>query len=174
MDWRVEQLDELTDAAKHHATAHVRVKASAVLAVAKGATQKQTAEFYHTSQQSLGQWVRRFREQGVAGFEIAPGRGRRAQIDLRELVDYALQSPRNFGLNRSRWTLESLAQIVPSAKGFSPSGVFRALKRAGISYKLGQEWMISPDPDFEKKARNHRSPRACAAAAAGGGSALSG
>ena len=174
MDWQSEQLDALGDAVKHHPTAHVRMKAGAVLAVANGATHKQAAKFYHTSQQSVGQWVRRFREGGIEGFEIAPGRGRPRQVDQEQLVDYALQSPRNFGLNRSRWTLRTLAEVVPSLKGFSDSGVLKALRRVGISYKRGQAWMSSPDPDFEKKARNRYSPGARAAASRCGSGALPG
>lgn len=151
MHWEPTQRAELTDAVKHHPKPHVRMKAGAVLAVARGATQKQTAEFYHTSTTSLSHWVRRFREQGVAGFGIAPGRGRPRQVDDQELMDYALQSPRNFGLDGSRWTLRLLAETVPSARGMSASGVLRALRRLDITGKRGQPWLLSPDPEFEKK-----------------------
>lgn len=151
MQWQPAQFDKLANAVKHHPKPHVRVKAGAVLAVARGASQKQTAQFYHTSPQSICSWVRRFREQGIDGFEIALGRGRPQQVNEQELVDYALQSPRNFGINRSRWTLRLLAATVPSLKGFTDSGVYRALRRAGISYKRGQPWQLSPDPQFEKK-----------------------
>jgi len=151
MHWEPTQLAELTDAVKHHPKPHVRMKAGAVLAVAQGASQKQAAEFYHTSPTSLSQWVRRFCERGIAGFEIAPGRGRPRQVDDQQLRDYALQSPRNFGIARSRWTLQLLAETVPSARGMSASGVLRALRRLGITSKRGQPWLLSPDPEFEKK-----------------------
>lgn len=151
MQWQPEQFAELADAVDHHPKPHVRLKAGAVLAVARGATHKQAAWFYHTSSQSVGAWVRRYREQGVAGFEIAPGRGRPRQVDEQQLIDYALQSPRNLGINRSRWTLRLLAETVPSLQGFTDSGVWRALRRAGINSKRGQPWMLSPDPQFEKK-----------------------
>jgi len=151
MQWQPEQIAELTDAGHHHPKAHVRTKALAVLAVARGETQKDAARFFDASPQSVCAWVRRFREQGVAGFAIAPGRGRPRQVDDRELVEYALQSPRNFGISRSRWTLRLLALTVPSLQGFSDTGVLRALRRCGISYKRGQPWMMSPDPEFEKK-----------------------
>jgi len=151
MQWQAEQIKQLNDAVKHHPKAHVRTKAGAVLAVAKGESQKDAARFYHTSATSVSSWVRRFRQEGIAGFEIAPGRGRPRQVDEQELVEYALQSPRNFGIQRSRWTLRLLAETVPSLHGFSDSGVLRALKRVGISHKRGQPWMLSPDPEFEKK-----------------------
>ena len=127
MQWQPEQIAELTDAGHHHPKAHVRTKALAVLAVARGETRKDAARFFDASPQSVSAWVRRFREQGVAGFAIAPGRGRPRQVE------------------------ELLAQTVPSLQGFSDAGVLRALRRCGISYKRGQPWMMSPDPEFEKK-----------------------
>lgn len=151
MDWSAEQLAELAVAGHHTAKAHVRVKALAVLAVAKGYSQKHTAEVYDTSAVSVNSWVGAYRAEGLSGFEIAPGRGRPRQADDEEVERYALQSPRNFGVDRSRWTLRLLGETVPSLQGFTETGVRHALKRCRISYKRGQPWLLSPDPDFEKK-----------------------
>ena len=106
-----------------------------------------------TTRQSVADWIARFQAGGVAALEIAPGRGRKSRVDEQQLEDYALQSPRNFGINRSRWRLADLAQTVPTLKGYSVSGVRQALKRCGISFKRGQPWMLSPDPNYEKKDR---------------------
>lgn len=151
MHWSQEQVDELNYAGHHHATPSVRVKALAVRAVAKGHTRIEVAEMYATTRQSVGEWVRRFVHGGVEALSVEPGRGRKQTADDDQLRAYALQSPRNFGLDCSRWTLELLAETVPSLKGFSISGTRKALKRCGISYKRGQPWPTSPDPDFEKK-----------------------
>ena len=149
--WTEEQLDELADAGRCHPKPGVRVKALAVSAVARGQTRQAVAEMFQRSAASVGAWVKRYRQQGIQGLEIAPGRGRPARVDVKELETYALQSPRSFGINRSRWTLELLAATVPSLKGFTPAGVQQALERCGIRYKRGQAWMLSPDPVFEKK-----------------------
>jgi len=151
MDWTAEQLVELATTGHHAKTAHVRVKALAVLAVARGHTQAHTAELFDTSPASVNSWVGAYRAEGLSGFEIAAGRGRPRQADDEEVERYAVQSPRNFGVDRSRWTLRLLAQTVPCLQGFSDTGVRHALKRRGISYKRGQPWLMSPDPDFEKK-----------------------
>ncbi len=151
LTWTQEQLDELAEAGRCHPKAGVRVKALAVSAVARGQTRLAVAEMFGRSANSVGQWVKRYREQGLEGFEIAPGRGRPAKVDEKELETYALQSPRTFGISRSRWTLKLLAETVPSLKGFTPAGVQQALKRCDIHYKRGQPWMLSPDPEFGKK-----------------------
>jgi len=129
----------------------VRVKALAVQAVARGATQSAVAALFGTTRQSVGAWVRAYRERGLAGFAIAPGRGRRPRVDREELQRYASQSPRTFGIPRSRWTLALLAATVPSLQGFTPGGVRQALRRCGFTYKRGQPWLLSPDPEFTKK-----------------------
>jgi len=153
MQWTQRQVEELAHAGRRHPSPGVRVKALAVGAVARGHAHNHVAELFDRSPGSVGAWVQKYRQGGIAAFEIAPGRGRKPTVDERELVDYALQSPRNFGINRSRWTLRLLAGTVPSLHGFTDAGVLVALKRCGISYKRGQPWMLSPDPEYEKKSR---------------------
>ena len=153
MEWSQQQLDELADAARRHPRPGVRVKVVAVRVVALGRTRTEAAQLCATTRQSVADWIARFQAGGVAALEIAPGRGRKSRVDEQQLEDYALQSPRNFGINRSRWRLADLAQTVPTLKGYSVSGVRQALKRCGISFKRGQPWMLSPDPNYEKKDR---------------------
>jgi transposase len=151
MDWSQAQVDELTEAAHRHPRAGARVKALAVRAVALGNSYSAVAAMFDVNYHSVSSWVQRYRERGVAAFGLAPGRGRPRRVDEGELVKYVLQSPRDFGVQRTRWTLRLLAETVPSLRGFSHAGVLQALRRCGISYKRGQAWMLSPDPEYEKK-----------------------
>ena len=151
MEFSTEQLAELKQAGHQHPKAGVRVKALAVLAVARGASFSAAAEMFDATYHSVSAWVHGYRRSGLAAFEVAPGRGRPPQVDDHELLAYALQSPRQFGHQSSRWTLSLLAGTVPSLRGFTPAGVRWALQRCGLSYKRGQAWLSSPDPDFEKK-----------------------
>jgi transposase len=151
MEFSAEQLAELKQAGHRHPKAGVRVKALAVLAVARGHSFTAAAEMFDATYHSVSTWTRGYLDQGLTAFEVAPGRGRPPQVDDRELQAYALQRPRQFGHNCSRWTLALLAQTVPSLRGLTPAGVRQALLRCGLSYKRGQAWLSSPDPDFEKK-----------------------
>ena len=151
MEWSAEQLAELAAAGRRDPKPGLRVKALAVLAVARGHRQAAVADMFDRSALSVGAWVRSYREGGLARLAIAEGRGRKPQVQGPELESYALQSPRNFGINRTRWTLRLLAQTVPSLRGFSPSGVRQALRRRGLTYKRGQAWLMSPDPEYGKK-----------------------
>lgn len=146
-----EQINELVRLARTHKKAGMRVKAIAVRAVAKGASRREVGAMLGVSPYSVGQWCKAYEASGLSGLEIGKGRGRKSAVDTKELEEYVRQSPRNFGINRTRWTLEMLAEKVPSLKGLQPSSVWYALQRARISYKRVEPWLHSPDPDYVKK-----------------------
>lgn len=61
------------------------------------------------------------------------------------------QSPHNFGLGHSRWWLAGVQQVVPWLHHASLSGIWRLLRRLGLHYKRGREYIHSPDPDYDRK-----------------------
>ncbi len=142
------ELDELS---RTHPKPGMRLKAVALRAVAQGHTRQQVGAILHVSPYTVGQWYRAYQQGGWAALEIHPGRGRSSRVEAREVQEYVRQSPRNFGLPRTRWTLQLLAQGVPSLAGMRPTGVWQALRRLGINYKRAQPWLHSPDPDYAKK-----------------------
>ncbi len=149
--WLQEQLQELEKAGRTHKKPHIRIKALAVLAVARGQQRKDVAPLFQVSAYHLGKWVKVYRELGLSGFKIKKGRGPKAKIKKSELEEYTLQTPHNFGLNESRWTLKLIEQIVPSAKGCTKQAIWYALRRAKLGYKRGSPHIHSPDPDYSKK-----------------------
>jgi transposase len=68
---------------------------------------------------------------------------------LKELLH---RSPRDFGQERSTWTLELAAQvsfeqgIIPHE--VSDESVRRALKRLKTNWKRAKHWITSPDPQY--------------------------
>jgi transposase len=100
---------------------------------------------------SVGQWAKRYLESGEKGLHVLAGRGNVSKADREEIETYLRRAPREFGVPRSRWTLQALVQTVPCLKGMSPSGAHRVLERLGFSYKRGQPRLHSPDPDYEAK-----------------------
>lgn len=151
MKLTTEQLRELRKLARHGEPGYLRVKALALLNLNSGQSITAVSRLLLVSRESLYNWERRYRQQGIDGLLVAAGRGRKGQADLRELEDYLLQSPRHFGLTQTRWSLQALAEVVPSLRGFSPFGVQKALRRAGYRYKRGQPHLHSPDPAYAVK-----------------------
>jgi transposase len=55
------------------------------------------------------------------------------------------------GLQPGRWTLRSLQEHVERLKGYSLGGIWRWLKRAGVSWRSASLRQWSPDPDYRSK-----------------------
>lgn len=151
MEFSQADLKELRHAARHDERAYVRTKALALLSAAAGRTYTAIGPIFDSHRETVGRWVKRFAKEGIASLYIAPGRGRKSQADPAEIALYLRQSPRRFGIARTRWTLRLLAETVPSLHGMSDAGVFRALQRAGFRYKRGQPAVHSPDPEYGEK-----------------------
>jgi len=151
MDLSVQQTRELRDVARRGEPGYLRVKALALLNLAAGQSVSAVARLLWVSRQSVYEWQSRFHANGVAGLRVASGRGRKGTADLREIEHYLRRSPRQFGLNQTRWSLAALARVVPSLQGFSAFGVQKALRRAGYRYKRGQPYLHSPDPAYAEK-----------------------
>lgn len=145
---QVQALDEL---ARRGAKPHVRLKARAVLGVGRGLSRSQVSRALGVERRSVGRWVAAYLAEGVAGFAIKEGRGRKGQAKREEIAQYVRQAPRQVGVERSRWTLAALAAVVPCLRGMTTSGVWRALRRSGYRYKRGQPVVHSPDPRYGEK-----------------------
>jgi transposase len=146
-----EDIRKLEGAMKSAPKPHIRRKATALWNLARGRSQREVAAFLGASRASIIEWKQRFEAEGIAGLELRPGRGRPQRANPAEIEAVLRQSPRNFGISQTRWTLDSLTQVVPSLRGFTPSGVWRVLRRSGLSYKRGQPLIHSPDPAYGKK-----------------------
>ena len=146
-----QQRKELEGFARRGEPVYMRRKVLLLLNLGQGQPVTQVAKVLHVSRQTVYSWQKRFLEHGLAGLRVRAGRGRKPKAQVAQIERYVRQSPRQFGVPRTRWTLQTLAQVVPSLKGFSPFGVQKALARAGYRYKRGQPSLHSPDPEHEVK-----------------------
>lgn len=71
-----------------------------------------------------------------------------ARATLHELVR---RSPRLCGLDRSRWRLADLSQVVPWLRGRARGSIWRLLRRLAVRYKRGRLYLHSPDPAYDAK-----------------------
>jgi transposase len=74
-----------------------------------------------------------------------------------QLKDLLHRSPREFGHERSTWTLELAAQVSFEqgiiSEPVSDESVRRALKRLKTNWKRAKHWITSPDPQYLLKKR---------------------
>lgn len=74
------QRDELEKVRDHHRVPYMRERAAAILKIAAGNSGLQTARKLLNRahwQDTVYEWVKRYRAEGVAGLEIRKGRGRK-------------------------------------------------------------------------------------------------
>lgn len=154
MDFTQQQLDALDHARRHHPVPHLRTKAIALWNVGRGRSYAEVGEFVGVERHTIGNWVTGFLDGGLESLRVKPGRGRKSQVDEQDVRRHVLQSPRNFGHDTERWTLQLLHDTVPSLRHLrSLRSVRYVLERLGVSWKRGQFQHWSPDPDYEKKKR---------------------
>jgi hypothetical protein len=71
---------------------------------------------------------------------------------LRELLHH---SPREFGKQRSLWTLEDAAQVSfeeeLTERRVSGETIRATLARLGVRWERAKRWIESPDPEYERK-----------------------
>ena len=133
-----------------------------VLASARGQPAPAIAELVGCDDETVRAVIRAFNERGVGVLQRGSTRPHKTQAafapaqteHLREMLH---QSPRNFGKPTSLWTLE-LAADVSFEQGLTASRVsdetIRAtLKRIGVTWQRAKRWIISPDPEYERKKR---------------------
>lgn len=60
-------------------------------------------------------------------------------------------SPRQWGIDQSRWSLATLRKAIVWLALLSDSGICRVLDRLGVRYRRGQAYLHSPDPDYARK-----------------------
>ena len=71
----------------------------------------------------------------------------------RALIEILHHKPKVYGINRSNWTLGSLAVAYEKLYGQKPSKstVGRMLNEAGLSWKKSRRVLTSPDPNYREK-----------------------
>ena len=129
-----------------HPLPHYRERAAAILKVASGMSARSVARtglLRERSTDTIYAWLDRWEKEGLDGFNIRKGRGRRSKYNFTEedkekLLELLHQSPESCGIEKSRWTIRDIQKSYQALKVYSDSGVWRILKRLGISYKRGK------------------------------------
>lgn len=122
------------------------LRARIVLLLAAGGSDLAVAEQLGVNRHTVRLWRQRFCEQGLAGLQDAPGRGRKPVLEdkVKEaIVTGAVRPP----ANRVRWSCRSMAR----AQKVSPSTVQRIWASNDIQPHRTRTFKISNDARFEER-----------------------
>ena len=149
------RLEEIVGSQKAEVRLHRRARM--VLLAASGESISAIARTLGTNRLRVGQWLRRFRESGLEGLSDAPRSGRPESLtalERHQIVAAACRMPSEFGLVRTLWSHESLAEAVTSTglvRTVSSSTVGRILDEAEIKPHRVRMWCHSTDSAFQEK-----------------------
>ena len=107
--------------------------------------------------QTVRNVIHDFNAEGLGVLQEGSSRPHRLRTAFTEegcqhLRDLLHRPPRDFGRERSLWTLDLAAQVsveqglIPTL--VSDESVRRALKRLGTNWKRAKHWITSPDPQY--------------------------
>ncbi len=137
--------------------ARIYRRARMVLLAGSGTSVAAIARMTGTNRTRVGDWLRRFKKDGVGGLKDQPRSGRPVEvtsIERHQVIAAACGEPSKFGLERSTWSHESLTEALESSglvRSISSSTVGRILSEAEIKPHRVKSWCHSTDPEFQPK-----------------------
>lgn len=153
---------EQLEAGLRSSDAFVLRRCQIVLASGRGQRAPAIAELVGCDDETVRDVIRAFNERGLGVLQRGSTRPQRTQAAfgpaqterLREMLH---QSPRNFGKPTSVWTLDLAAEVSfeqgLTASRVSDETVRATLVRQKVSWQRAKHWIVSPDPEYERKKR---------------------
>jgi transposase len=153
-----------TEDERHHVQAGFRSsdafvlrRCQILLASARGERAPVIARQLGCDDQTVRNVIHGFNAAGLGVLHEGSSRPHRLRTAFSEegaerLKDLLHRSPRDFGQERSTWTLELAAQVSFEqgiiSHEVSDESVRRALKRLKTNWKRAKHWITSPDPQY--------------------------
>ena len=144
----------------HSSDAFVLRRCQILLASARGERAPLIARQLGCDDQTVRNVIKGFNAAGLAVLQEGSSRPHRVRTTFtpeaaERLKDLLHRSPRDFGRDRSTWTLELAAQVSFEQgiidRAVSDESVRRALKRLKTNWKRAKHWITSPDPQYQQK-----------------------
>jgi transposase len=135
-------------------------RARMVLLAASGTSIAEVARTMGTNRARVGHWLKQFKAEGIAGLSDLSRSGRPVQItalERHQVVAAACAKPSTFGLDRTLWSHEALAEALMKSgrvRSISSSAVGRILDEAEIKPHRVKSWCHSTDPLYQSKMRS--------------------
>ena len=128
-------------------------RAHIVLLLADGFSHRQIRAVAYVSYELIGECAERFRRSNIEGLmekPCEPAKPVWLEAVLRWLTE---KSPEDFGYFRSRWSCETLAEVLAWETGVSLSAetIRRSLHRAGFVWRRPRPVLGRTDPEYDRK-----------------------
>lgn len=131
-----------------------------LLASSRGQRPPRIAENLRCGQQTVRNAIHSFNENGLDALTSGSSRPTEVHAAIDREGSEALweilhQSPRNFGIEQSFWTLEHVAEVSfqegITERKVTAETIRATLGRMGKSWERAKRWIESPDPEYARK-----------------------
>jgi len=126
----------------------VVLRARMALLAAQGQTDQRIARELQIQRRTVALWRRRIRDQGIGCiWEIAPGRGRKAQYGKEKVASILQATLQSKPAGSTHWSTRALAQV----QGVSKNTIQRIWRENQLKPHLAKSFKLSRDPKFLEK-----------------------
>ena len=134
-------------------------KAVVVLDVLNGKPISRTAFKVERSRRKIKEWLKSFEQEGLKGIQtnkkkkISKKIIQNVETKKSNLIKLIHETPKNFGINRASWSLESLQSAYKQTYGItiSNSMISEYIKSMGYGFRKAKKVLTSPDPKYREK-----------------------
>ncbi|MBC8875724.1 MAG: IS630 family transposase [Planctomycetes bacterium] len=122
-----------------------------------GSTVEEICAKTERSRASVFRWAKAFNDHGIEGLRRRSrdrtNSNQKLEIKTRRIFEILHDRPMSFGINRSNWSLRSLATAYRNRHGeaISASTIGRLMKGAGYRFRKARRVLTSPDPNYREK-----------------------
>lgn len=150
---------ELEAVFRHHEKPYMRLRALALLHIAKGRSANDVAlNVVFKDPDTVRSWLHAYREAGIVGLVQKAGRDENRrffpltpQVARQRIEETLRRSPFSLGYAYARWLLKILRQHLDWIAVRDEAALWRVLYRLGFRHKQGQAHVHSPDPSYDIK-----------------------
>lgn len=143
-----EELERLAKRVRH--ARRIAFRAKIVLGCASGMTNSAVARKLRTSNQTVGQWRKRFLEQRVDGLLDEPRPGRPREIEDDQIEEVVIQTLESTPKGATHWSTRQMAE----KSGLSHTTIGRIWRAFGLQPHRIETFKLSPDPLLVPKVRD--------------------
>ena len=134
-------------------------KAVAILETNRGATVSGLCTKLEKGHRIIERWVKVYCEKGLEGLRRSQGRSQNPDMlekmekKREHIIEILHESPQLHNINRSSWSLDTLAEAYEAQNGESigRSTVSEYVRAEGYAFKKARKVLTSPDPEYRKK-----------------------
>lgn len=140
--------EKIRDLLKSKEEYKVALRLQMVYLIHQGKSSREVADIYQVSFKNVLNWAHRFELEGVEGLMDKEGRGRKANLNAKEMDQIKItileRLPAEFGYSSKRWTGPLLLKWINREYGtaYTATAIYKLLDKIGVKFQNGKGYVL--------------------------------